>query len=459
MLPQNQICQIGCTLYAALGDPRTFPNDPNSILIYKSTDGVNWTLLDFSHSPLFGLRDGGVQNSLSVNNGIIYSLGGVAVGSPSPPYDTFDAASNIKYWNFDPSTGLWGSKTSLTAVQTDSNDFLSVNKFFGAFRPDGSYILTYMINHFPPQIIVRKRSIGGTWSTLATFSDTGPIGVIFQSALMIADGTLYILAMFADSGDGHGSLRVATVSPTDTVSGMMLVEDNVTAANQGLSGGNFVGVGDYNGTVEIAFSYPASITSFFNAYGDIHVARGNISVTPLAPTWTIDTAVSGSSSTPSYPNPQMAVAYIGNDIHLYWTRSTNANPALGTDALLYRAIKSGTWGSPSLIYTDTRGANGQLEIIKYNSQIGILWAVQGFGAAFQGSSSICPAVPLNISISDTFNLGDSGSPLDSLLVIPSSFFPSDCGHGNLIVESDDIPVNPGLGPGCGGGYDSLVEAD
>src|ERR1041385_1234401 len=65
---------------------------------------------------------------------------------------------------------------------------------------------------------------------------------------------------------------------------------------------------------------------------------------------------------------------------------------------------------------------------------------------------------LNVSVGDSFSLGDSG-PQDSLLVVANPFFPSDCGRGNLIVEADDIPVNPGLGPGCGGGYDSLVEAD
>jgi len=259
---------------------------------------------------------------------------------------------------------------------------------------------------------VKKRTAGGVWSTLATFTNPGaPVGVILQSGLMIADGTVYLLVFLCDAVDGHGSIRVITISSADVVSGMLLVEDNVTAANQGLNGGNFVGSGDYKGATEIAFPYPANITSFFNAYGDTHVARGDISVTPLAPTWTIDTAVVGSSPTPSYPNPQIGLVYLGNDIHLYWVRTTNPDPSLGIDAKTYRSIKSaGVWGAPALIYTDVRGANGQLNIIKYNNQVGVFLSVQGFGPLFQGSSSICPAIEVDLTFNLALALNPSAPP-------------------------------------------------
>ena len=422
-LTQPQVCQVGCNLYAVFGDTRIFPHDSHATLMYKSTDAVNWTLLDDSNSPYFGKGNNEVQVSLSVYQGTIYALGGVAIGAPSPPFDTFDASSNMKYWTFNPAppipfdpNGVWVAKTALQAVQqTSVHDFLAVRKFFGTFRPDGSYVLAYTIIGIDgnAETIVRKRTVGGVWSTLATFSSPSPdddVGALFQSGLMITDGTIYLTFLLASSVDDAGTLRVASISTSDVVSGMMLIEANITAANQGSPGGNYTCQADFI-SGEIAFAYPANITSWDTALGDMHIARGDISVTPLAPTWTIEVAASGNSSTPSFPGPSVGVVYLGSDIHVYWAKPNNANPQLATGSLLYRSVKHlGVWGVPSLLYTDNRGPNGQLNVIKYNNQVGFLWAVQGFGPLFQGSSQICPAIEVDLTFNLALALNPSAPP-------------------------------------------------
>src|ERR1043166_150368 len=187
-LPQPQICTSGCSLYAALGDPRTFPHNNHSALMYTSADVTSWSLIDESHSPLFAQGDGEVQVAL-------YGYGTTleAVGETTFP-DTFDPNSNTKTVSFDPSTNLWLSTTRLTVEQGNTSDFLSVARWFSAYRPDGSYVVVFQENDDSPTgVQIKKRTAGGTWSTLATLTDPGPIGILLQSAVIGSTGIIYLL--------------------------------------------------------------------------------------------------------------------------------------------------------------------------------------------------------------------------------------------------------------------------
>src|SRR5438445_4336166 len=160
-LPQPQIVVYNCNLYAVLGDPRTFPHSPFSALLYKSSNGITWTLLDEAHSPPFAQGDGNPQMNLTVHGTSLETLGGTTFP------DTFDPNSNMKTVSFDPSSGLWGSTTRLVIVQGNTNDFLSVARSFASYRPDGSYIIASQYLSGPAEVIIKKRTVGGSWSTLA----------------------------------------------------------------------------------------------------------------------------------------------------------------------------------------------------------------------------------------------------------------------------------------------------
>src|SRR5439155_14298799 len=117
-----------------------FPHNNHSALIYKSTDGVTWTLLDEAHSPLFGFADGEIIIDLLLNGGILYASG------PTTFPDTFDPNSNMKTAYFDPINGLWSTIVRQTIISGDTSDFLNVPRWFSIFRPDGSYLIATQSN-------------------------------------------------------------------------------------------------------------------------------------------------------------------------------------------------------------------------------------------------------------------------------------------------------------------------
>jgi hypothetical protein len=400
----TSIVKVGNALYmvAQTGEALT---DKKTTLMYKrDLSGVFWSALDTAHSPVTSSGPGGNSaHSLFTYLGQIYFIWNA--GSP---------AGAFRRTQFDPGTDTWGATTNLpfTSYQTAYGNH---GKFFGRYRPDGSFILVHQSQQFDGAVYTSLSNVaiekfdGATWTNLATFDITlaqhnagmtSDYNNELQGAAMMADGTIHLFiarshdpsvlyTAFKDIDLFHVSMSTA-----DVVSSLHLVEELIITAAQGNANGamNRGGVADLAlDESEIAFPYVyRENPDIDSGVGDIHVARGDLS-TVLNPSWTIDSPSPANASEPvgygdipgGWNGNSLQCIYLCSNLQLYWRTNSPGVPSDNNyfapgppEFRLWGATRvSGTWSSPAVVYDplSTAGAMSfhAIRIDPATDQVGI----------------------------------------------------------------------------------------
>ena len=449
--------------------PSPLPPPPSkSFSIYKSVDdGKHW-------SRIVSQVYNGVLDSYYPGAGNIIYFAYCDITNPT----SYNPVDIIKLVTFDMSTDTFGT----ILASTDPIAWIGVATGYTPFKlfllSSGDQIIIYTkptTFEGSDTKLYWAQASGGAWLSFDNAlndSGTASIGYPYyiDNCFIDTNDRIHIFGVVGKSGGYPDTFY------SNLYSGIQSSVQIIYTSPTFLNYPNRVGPGVYysdDDSIEVPFS--RSILDG-DALTQVSLLRGEPSSNP-----TFDFFVNVSPSL-TYPRTYGSAKLLTNSAktirYMLWFRTVGG----GRPLIEYSVNDGSGWSIPTTYYGQTVSNNvpappalsitgpGNTQSFSANLLdntprfgLWILLSVHFNDVSYVGNSYehvTLPSIstPLNISIGDSFSLSDSGSPLDSLLVATQSFFPSDCGKGNLIVEADDIPVNPGLGPGCGGGA-IVVEAD
>ena len=372
----TRIVSCGSSLYAAVQDGR-YSKSKSLVLMYKNS-GSGWVLKDDANSKLLRIDpDNSSSQSLFVYGTKLYVL--------ACKNGSYTGAPLLQLLPFDTATDTWGSLTSLPYKAYQST-YVNHSKFFGRYRPDGSFILIHQDSkqNSPSffnlsRVSVEKLAVDGvTWTTLQTFDPGADDGSVLipdtelQGAVMASDGTIHVFLCQSHSTTVDAfsdyDLFHFSISTADVISSLHLVEQHVVT-NGNFGSMNRGGVADIipDGECELAFPYAFGESDVYSTIGELHVARGNLLSDPLDPPWTIDVVSSTNAPEPvgygasvaGWNANSLQVLYLCSDLHCYWRSSYPSGPGDNDRSSpgppvykLWHSVRTwgGAWSVPDMLY-------------------------------------------------------------------------------------------------------------
>lgn len=321
-------------------------------LLYISSDsGVSWTLLDSSLFANTGSGSGTMMlydGTDSLLRWASSSRGGTI------DYTQFDPASPGSGWTgpFNVGGGFDGSNHIPSGLDSCLH--------FEYRRGDGSVIVAKQDTSSKIRIL---KNVSGTWTSLALIDDTGSgrNNYLFD-ALQDAAGNVHLFGLIYKNSD-ICSMWHRSVSTADAVSSSHILETGLEdqgfgtipagTDNPASTASGRVGLSADGNT--IAFAYCKNAKSRYSSPSliELHVAMGDLSSTPLAPSWTIETVVTGVNPGCLTFGASVAVgcSYKGtNSLSVYFLTGAGGGPA---DLKTSDRTAPNTWSAATYVWDHT----------------------------------------------------------------------------------------------------------
>lgn len=319
--------------------------------LYQSLDaGVTWTLLDATVP-----NGGGSQDEMYLYKGTDNLLRYVAT--------VF--GSVIIFTQFDPANpgSGWSGPDNIGGgfVNTQGNpSVIDSAALFEYRRSNGDIIVIHQ--EFGSKVRILKNS-SGTWTSLALIDDTGAGRVNhFFDAAVDSSGNIHLFGNVYKNSDICDLWHVS-VSASDVVSSRHTIETGLEDQGFGTipagtdnplpTTAGRIGVSADGKT--IAYTYCKNAFSRYSAPSliELHVAIGDLSSTPLAPSWTIETVVTGVNPGCLTFGASVAVgcSYKGtNSLSVYFLTGAGGGPA---DLKTSDRTAPNTWSAATYVWDHT----------------------------------------------------------------------------------------------------------
>lgn len=348
------VTRIGNDLYALLAAA-----SGASLPLYKSADsGSTWSLLDNTLS-ISGPNNGGGLYCLYTGTDLLIRL--MTSDRPSN-----SGSTSLIYFNqYDPVGLSWASTTNIGGglpANQHGADVIDSASLFEFRRSDGSRIIAYESAAWVVKII--KQSSGGAWTTLATIDDTGSgrVNYLFGG---IADtaGNIHLFGNVYQNSDICDLWHIS-VSTADVVSSRHTIESGLEDQGFGTvpagtdnpmsTAAGRIGL-SADGT-KIAYVYGKNSFSRYSTPSliELHVAIGDLSSTPLDPSWAVETAATGVNPGCLTFGSTVAVgcSFKGTNstLSIYYFDGAGGGPA---DLITQDRTAPSTWSSATFVWDHT----------------------------------------------------------------------------------------------------------
>lgn len=339
-------------------------------LLYVSSDsGVSWTLLD---SSLFADTGSGA-GTMMLYDGTDSLL----------RWASSNRGGTIDYTQFDPANpgSGWTGPFNISGFD-GANHVPSVIDSCLQFeyrRNDGTIIVAKQDTS--SKIRVLKNS-SGTWTSLALIDDTGSgrVNYLFD-ALQDAAGNVHLFGLTYQNSD-ICSIWHRSVSTADVVSSAHILEAGLEDQGFGtIPAGTDNPASTASGPIglsadgkTIAFAYCKNAKSRYSSPSliELHAAIGDLSSTPLDPSWTIETVATGVNPGCVSSGASVAVgcSFKGtNDLSVYYFDGAGGGPA---DLKTQDRTAPSTWSSATYAWDHTASP-------AVNSPVSAGTGLDGFG--------------------------------------------------------------------------------
>src|ERR1043166_1764274 len=451
--------------------------------INKSTNGNAWSdVTGTIPSPAVDNEPGGAGSldnvAITFYNDIIYILGFKKSGINAPYGIVF---------RFNTLTDSWTTNFPDSLFQPDDTADFDTSFWYSMTVNPTNGVLAFIASGTPQTISTKKYSRvvlyqcdGLAWSGPITIPGQSGVSEHFyaQDFFYSSVGRAHIFLESQKPFDGSfhpNKIYEITISVGGLFGTLQLIDGNGTnnreEAREGATG---LGIAyfDHSNVEKIAIPYVNNGLALFHG-GPDKSNKVAIATDADLPSWSV-TSLDSTTQVAGNQNATESLIGLtsgGGDLYAVWVTPVTYKSSLDSDPsssnVVYSIYDGSSWSAVNTLraYMDPLVASGVNPAFLNGGLSAVIFRVDSSESFFdyaglrhEAMVYAISSTPLNVSVGDSLNFSDP-TPSDSILVVANPFFPSDCGKGNLIVEADDIPVNPGLGPGCGGGYDSLIEAD
>lgn len=389
-------CQIGLSSYTA-------------VMMYKSVDGgLTWARQ--ATCPFTVTGSGSYLIDMQEVSGKLYVFF-MGTSGTTTYLSIYDPAG-------EPSSP-WGSVVTMENLGGSGY----ADQYYFGVQPSGDFWLIYGFDHADGLFDTRvdKSADGGlTWTRIATFVDSGTIdhSYNFRAATMASDGTIHAFVNTSIDDNNTTDLSHFSISSSGVVSSIHLIDTGIETG--GFTPSRYVisspSISPTTG--ELSYGYAVGVQTSYGGRtppytGELRVVRGDTSVTPLSPTWTI-----ASISTTIYPDADHSIIpnnvdappmvrtvydaagaltvyfqskYPVNDPAATQPDANGSGVIFGPNRLFSSQYNSGSWATPTVFFDQNVAGStpagtylplDSFDVLRLTSGVGVLVSVQDFDSAF-----------------------------------------------------------------------------